>query len=90
MSTKLYEKILKTFSEKRYLKYKLNQAIIEAKKQFLLTGKRHYVVCSNKQYFVVNNAILDTVKKKNGKKFTSIDIMNEAIYITPQSTLKML
>lgn len=84
MLSKLYEKYLKLISEKRYLKYKLNQAINEADKAYMKTNKRHYVVFSSGKYFVVNNDLLDSIKKRNGKKFSSLDILKEAIYTTPR------
>jgi hypothetical protein len=85
-TTNLIDKIVRKFSIIRYNKRLLKRAIIEAKKNWIKTGKQHFVIYVENKYIVIDNDSIDKLKKPNGQRFTAIERRAMACYVTPAST----
>lgn len=84
--SKIQDKIIKKVSPKHYQKILLKRAITEAKTRWIKTGKRHYVMSVNDEYIVFDKSILKRIRRKNGRKWTAIELLENSVYVTPQST----
>jgi len=82
----LYALVLSKISLKKYATYKLKQAIKKAQIGWIKTGKRHYVIPNNEDFFIIDSTTRRKLKKKNGKKYSEIEILDMAAYFTPVGT----
>lgn len=64
----------------------LKRAVKDAKLKWVMTGKRHYVIPIFNEYIVVNSQITKKMKRKNGKRWSAVELSEAAVYITPNST----
>jgi hypothetical protein len=91
--TKTFILLLEKTSPKLATKLKLKIAIGEAKRKWVSTGKRHYVIPNEKKngFMVCNNSVMRIMNqqqyRKGRHKLSAIDLANMSVYITPASTL---
>ena len=84
--SKIQDKVIKKYWPKKYKKILLKRSVEEAKRRWIMTGKRHYVMPVDDQFIVFDKSILKKLRRKNGKKWTAIELLEYSVYVTPQST----